>query len=662
MSRAIKTTLWAALWAGLSLCCVIAVAVILLLNFDWNRAKPWIEERVSEAVGREFSILGELSLSWHAAEYEGKDGKGDSSSWIPWPHLIAHRVRLGNPDWAAEPHMAEMARLAFSVKPLALLSRRIVIPLLSVDTPTLTLERLQDGRNNWKFDRQQDSGWRVELRKLAFNGGAVRVIDRVRHADLKIDLDNLDEDIYRVAWKASGRFNGETVSGKGRAGGVLSLRDADTRFPVDASITVGSTSIKARGFLTGPRALKAVDLQLKVAGVSMAQLYPLIGVLLPETRPFVTEGRLTGKPGPRGGNWTYQNFRGKSGDSELSGTLHYRWRDTRPLVEGSVVASHLSLRDLAPLIGADSRKSKLARGSRALQPKGRIFPVEQFKTTRWTSVDANVRLSSRNVTSDFDLPINDVSAHIRLKNGVLSLSPLTFRMAGGELKSIVRLDGNSEPVKADIQLSARHLKLQELFPALTKMSTGLGEINGDATLRGSGNSIAALLASSSGELRTVINKGTFSKLMLEQLGLNIGSIIATSLFGDEQVALNCAVSDFDVRDGVMQARAFVVDTDDAVIYVNGNIDLAREQLALVLQPDTKGLRLFSLRSPVHVTGALAEPKVSVDKGSVAMKAGSAIALGALAPAVMALIPLVNLGPEETNECAKLLEQAGLDKR
>jgi len=49
--------------------------------------------------------------------------------------------------------------------------------------------------------------------------------------------------------------------------------------------------------------------------------------------------------------------------------------------------------------------------------------------------------------------------------------------------------------------------------------------------------------------------------------------------------------------------------------------------------------------------------VDVDKGVMALKAGAAIALAAAAP-VAALLPLVNVGPNQSNECANLLAAVG----
>lgn len=59
--------------------------------------------------------------------------------------------------------------------------------------------------------------------------------------------------------------------------------------------------------------------------------------------------------------------------------------------------------------------------------------------------------------------------------------------------------------KAD--LHARRLQLKELLPQVKAMRNSLGQLNGDASFTATGNSVAALLATSNGNLRLLLNQG-----------------------------------------------------------------------------------------------------------------------------------------------------------
>ena len=42
------------------------LALVALLSYDWNHARPWLNEKVSEAIDRPFEIRGQLALRWAA--------------------------------------------------------------------------------------------------------------------------------------------------------------------------------------------------------------------------------------------------------------------------------------------------------------------------------------------------------------------------------------------------------------------------------------------------------------------------------------------------------------------------------------------------------------------------------------------------------------------
>ena len=659
--------------AAAALIAVPALTLAVLLNFDWNRARPWLDARVSEALGRPVVIAGTLTLHWEAQA--AGPAKPDSSwrAMIPWPHWVAQDIHIGNPPdmtvpgaaATAPPLASEMARikgLSFSLNPLALLDKRLVIPILAFTSPAVSLRRDADGRNNWSFrSALGPSPWKLEVQRVILSRGSVHLIDAIRHADLTADLDTITADpVYGVAWQLRGRLNGQKVTGAGKAGAVLSLQHQTTPYPISADLRVGSTVIALAGTLLRPTDLAALDLHLQLSGASMAQLYALSGIVMPETPPFTTRGHLLGTLGPQGNHWRYEQFSGRVGSSLIGGHLDYQSQRPRALLSGVVVAQRLRFSDLAALIGADSNASKTRRGAAPVQPANKLLPVERFRTERWTSIDADIEFRADKIIHKPDLPIDKLTTHLYLRDGVLSLSPLRLALAGGSLSSNITLDGSGRAgknaIKAKMKVTARHVRLKQLFPGLRALRASAGEINGDARLSATGDSVASLLGAANGEVKTLINQGTVSKLLLEEMGLNIGNVILTRLVGDRQVKLNCLAADFGVSTGVMHTHSFIIDTDDAILDVTGDIDLAREQLNLVIDPKSKGLRVLSLRAPLYVRGSFKEPRLSVDKGVLAMRAGGALALAALLPAA-ALIPLIKTGPRESSDCSSLLAAA-----
>ncbi|WP_305822717.1 AsmA family protein [Massilia brevitalea] len=638
------------------------IAVIFILTFDWNKARPWLNAKVSEAIERPFAIRGNLNVEWEIPARKMAPGDRNLRDWIPWPHLIANDVRVGNPSHMKQADMAAVKQFSFSLNPLGLLHHTIGIPVLRFDSPRVDLVRTDASHYNWAYKKEEkESKWKLDLERVVLTDGVVSFVDAVTKANVTAHVRTLANDPkYGVAFEVGGSYNGAPVTGGGKVGQVLSLKDQNVPYPVQADMRSGPSRIAVEGTVTSPAKLKAVDLQLTLAGRSMARLYNFTGITLPETPAFSTSGRLRGELDREYGRWTYEDFKGKVGSSDIHGKLVYEGGKPRGKLSGNVASNKLVFEDLGPLVGADSNASKKARGVEAVQPGGKVLPVEEFRTERWKAMDADVKYAADKIVREKTLPISKLSAHLIMKDGVITLAPLDFGVAGGTLRSTIRLDGSGKAgntIAATAKVSARHIQIKQLFPTIEQMQATVGQVNGDAQLSATGTSVAALLGTSNGEVKALVNQGTISKMLLEMAGLNVGNMVLTKLFGDKPVELNCLAADFDVKKGVMQSQVFVVDTKEAIINVSGNVNLANEGMDLTVKPETKALRLFTLRAPLYVRGTFSDPDVSVDKKTLALMAGGAAALATIAAPVAALLPLINTGPGQDSDCARLVALA-----
>ncbi|HEX7682234.1 MAG TPA: AsmA family protein [Trinickia sp.] len=699
-----KTLAWIVVVA-LALCAAMAVIVA---TFDWNRARPWVDDKVSQAIGRPFAINGDLRVGWqHPA------GEHGWRAWVPWPRFTANDVTIGNPSWARSPTFAQLDRISFDVEVLPLLAHVISIPSIDLVSPTVDLERIKDGRENWSFELPQSKGpsrWTLRLADLGFAKGHIAVSDELEQVDLHVDVDTLGKPlpigevmkqqetasrgsaatvvgshgarqlaaqsgtasgpqaasaasgaegrsraalVYSLGWQAKGSYRKSDISGTGKLGSVLALRDASRPFPLQADIKIGDTRLALVGTLTDPAHLSALDLRLWLQGESLSHLYSILGVTLPQTPPYATDGHLVGHLQTGASVFTYSDFTGRVGGSDLEGTLTYESHRPRPSLTGHVASKLLQFSDLAPVVGADSNASKTRRGETVKQPASRVLPVEPFHTDRWKAIDADVTFKGQRIIKSADLPITDLDTHVVLKDGVLGFHPLRFGVAGGTLAADFDLDGSKEPLRARMALSARHLKLKRLFPKQKTMQSALGEINGDARLSATGNSPAALAGTLDGEAKALVTQGKVSRLIMEAAGLNVANVVYEKLFGTRDIDINCMAADFAASDGVLDTKTFALDTADAVIGMDGKIDLRDESMDLTIHPHTKGFRVFTLRSPLYVKGTFKNPDVGVSKTAIALRAGAALGLGLINP-LAALVPLIAPSRAQPTPCDSLI--------
>ena len=660
---------------------LVAVLVVFLATFDWNRAKPTINQKVSEILHRPFAINGDLAVRWQREVDEG-----GWRAWVPWPHVIAQDLTLGNPEWVKNPQMASLKRVELRLSPLPLLTQTVAIPRIDLTEPSANLVRLADGRANWTFTfdpkdpHAEPSNWAMDIGAIGFDKGHVTLNDQTLKTQLDVLIDPLGKPIpfseivgeseakkarakgaapqdYAFALKVKGQYHGQKLNGTGKIGGLLALQDAAKPFPLQAQVSIADTLVALAGTLTDPLNLGALDLRLKLAGSSLSNLYPLTGVTLPDSPPYATDGHLIAKlHEAEGATFRYENFNGKIGSSDIHGNLGYVASKPRPKLTGALLSNQLLMADLAPLIGADSNTEQQARGGESKQPSGKVLPVEEFRTERWRDMDADVEFTGKRIVQSAELPFTDLYTHVVLKNGELNLEPLRFGVAGGKLNAHIRLNGRDTPLQGQAKLTARNFKLKQLFPTFEPMKTSFGELNGDATIAGTGNSVAKLLGTANGDLKMIINDGAISRSLMEIAGLNVGNYVVGKIFGDEDVKINCAAADFGIKQGLASTRLFVFDTENAIIYVDGTVNFATEQLDLKITPESKGLRLFSLRSPLYVRGTFANPSAGVQAVPLLLRGAGMVALGVIAGPAAGLLALVAPSGGEPNQCAPLLQQ------
>lgn len=635
-------------WLASAVLALVIVAVLFVALFGWNWLRAPLERQVLAQTGRALSIQGDLEVH---------------PGW-PWPHLQARQVTFANPAWAAQANMLKADEVALSIHLPQLLAQRLGVSDLHLIKPLVFLERHRDGRKTWLLDRnQQDDNARIDIDRLTLDQGVIGFEDVANQTSLRAELSTLarptdDAQPPGVSFSAKGKYKGLPLTAKGSGDSVLALRDENTPFGLNLDGTVGQTHIRAQGHITSLLKFSAIDMQLALSGDNLNQLFTLTGIALPATRDYVTQGHLV----RQANTVRYGPFTGRVGTSDLSGWMQVKTGGKRPLLTGDLVSTKLTLEDLGPVIGA--RPGKLQAAIKAVEQTGaagavtpaskRVMPDLPFKFAHWDTVDAEVKFNAQSIRQASYMPLEALSTHLSLKDSVLTLDPLRFGVAGGQLMAAITLDGRHNPIQAKAQLQLKRLSLAKLLPADQKGMASSSQIGGQIELAGSGNSVGSMLAHADGSVALLVSGGEISQMTMEKAGLHLWEILRLTLTGDKQIKLRCAVANFDVKAGNMHANTLLLDTEVTTLLGAGNIDLAQEKLDLTLTQKTKNTSPLALRSPIHISGNFAKPVIRVDQTRVAARALGALALGVINP-LLALIPLVDAGPGQDSDCVQWLQ-------
>lgn len=654
----------------LSIAIILVAIALYILIFGWNWARGPLQHVVSEKTGRQLVINGDLDvkLGW------------------PAPHITANNVTFSNPTWAKQAEMFKADQVEFTINLISLLKLKLEFPQVNLTQPTVFLELSADGKKSWLLDMQQsDDNARIPIGNLTLDTGVIGYDDTKQNTRIRAELSskslvnkslsnqnngekNIKLDVNDiklksnaqsgVIFKANGLYKGIALKAQGVGGSVLSLNNQDTAYPIKFDATMGKTTIKGDGSITSLFKFTAIDMQLAIKGDSLANLFKIFELTFPESHAYSVSGRVKHYAKV----WQFDKFSGIIGKTDIAGNIKFDNGGTRPMMRGELVSKLLDLNDLGPLIGAKKIEAKSVENSAkvasaSVTPSSkRVLPNVPFKTDRWNSLDADVTLKANAILRDEALPLENLVAHLIMQNSILKLSPLDFGFAGGHLKSAITLNGQQNPMQATAKINVRKVILSKLFPTINLTENSVGQINGDFDLSGQGNSIDRMLGTANGRVSLVVEKGKLSKLLIEKIGLHLDEILQLKIAGDKIINLNCAVADFDVKRGVMQTNALLLDTEVSTILGSGTVNLNQEKLDLTLNPKTKNTSFVALSTPIYVTGNFANPDINVNKGKIAARGLGAVALSILNP-LLVLIPLLDVGPGVQSECGRLIKEA-----
>lgn len=626
-------------WRSALAVLALATAALALL-WDWNWLKGPVEAVVSARTGRSFEIGGDLDVDLGRTTV-----------------VRAERLVLGNADWSETPEMARAGLFELHVRVLPLLAGRTHLAALRLAQPDVLLETGEDG-GNWRFERMSGGGDGPRIDRLQVEDGRLRFVDAARGTDIDLALASADADAGAddsnprpLALSGDGHWRGEAFEISGAVASPLALRGTGTPYAIDLRASAGATRAHARGAITQLLGLTAFDVEMALSGKDLEDLYPLLGIALPHTPSYELDGRLVRDDAV----WRYEGFSGRVGDSDLGGTAKITTGGERLRFEGDLHSELLDFDDLAGFVGAAPDSGADETGNPELEAEasrraaeGRLLPDTPYDLHKLRDMDADVRWRAKRIEAP-GWPLDDMDAHAVLEAGLLRLDPLDFGVAGGRLRSTVRMDARSDAITTHAAIRARGIELGRLFPDAELADDAIGRISGDIDLSGSGNSIAAMLGSADGEAALGMGRGELSNLLLELAGLDVYEALKFLLGEDRRVAIRCAFGDFAVEDGVMTARALALDTTDTIIVGEGTIDLGAETLDLVLRPRPKDRSILALRSPLVVDGSFRDPGFRPDMGLLGLRGAVALTLASIAPPT-ALLATLELGGGEDSDC------------
>ena len=633
-------------WVGGVIAALILAVVVFLMLFNWDWFRPPLAKMLSAKLHRPVRIVGHLRVHL-----------------LTWtPTVMLGGLEIGEPAWAPKTDLADFQMITVKMKLIPLLTGHVILPLIQLDQPRIAMYQDKTGRSNWDFSDGKKPGKPAKLppiQNFVINDGKLAITSLQRKLSFSGTVNAHEQESgggregFRLG--GTGRLNGKPFLMNVSGGPLLNVKP-DVAYPFAADVRAGDTHVTAKGEVPHPFNLGQVFADVSMSGRDLADLYYLTGITLPNTPAYQIAGRLSRDEKV----YRFQRFSGRVGSSDLGGDLKADMsQGNRPDLTGALVSRRLDFKDLGSLFGATSRNApaapRLATTAAKPATNHQLLPDAPLDASRIRGMDADVTYKAQTVVAAPALPLRSVSLGVHLDHGLLTLNPIAFQFPQGRLFGDASIDARGAVQRNAVDLRLGGVQLQNFIPKTPKQPGPApieGTLDARAKLSGDGDTVHKAAATSNGEVVAVIPGGVVRQAFAELLGINAANGLFLLLNkNQQQTNIHCAVADFYVRNGVLQARQLVVDTDVVRIDGSGDVNLNDETINLSFKGNPKRLRLFHLNTPVTIGGRLSGPTFGIKPAGAAVQAGVGAALGAVVFPPLALLPFIDPGLAHNADCS-----------
>ncbi len=640
---------------------VVCTLLVVAGAAAWGEQQgwPWLVKPAADAVGR---LLGREVKVFGGAEQARLHFWGGLRFEAP-------KLSVSAPEWAAHRELVviEDGAVGMGYGALWRMTRGGDIHLQRLTARRLQgwLERDAAGRANWTLGdpkpRPQASASAalpsIQVDVLSLGQASVMLDDAPSRLHVTVAASVVpvpgqgaaaSSASWQVAAQAEGSYQGQPLKASARSTEPWRFPQAGeldkVRWPIEVQARVGRAEASFKGLAASTLLQGPVSGAFQLAGPSLSAVGVPLGVTLPTTAAF----RMHGQVRLEGLNTHVDVARVQIGKSELRGVFEHH-RDQRPaLLTGHLQGRRLALVDLGPAVGVPTATSE---PEQAKAPRDRVLPDRAFNLPSLAAMNADVQVD----IDVFDTgnawlqPMTALKGHLLLKDRVLRLESLSTRLAKGNLKGLISLDGR-DPAKAILHtaLDLDDVKVEQWVPALQREGRSpylSGDLAAHVDVTGQGRSTAQLLSSLNGQIEAVLSNGQMSRLGVELAGLDIMQGLVEWVKGDDSLRIGCARLVLTARNGLLQPHPVIVSTKVTTLWADGSISIPDETLDLRARVAPKDFSLVTLRTPIRVTGTWQQPQVQVLNTSVWLRLLGSAALMVVNP-LAGLVPLVDPGQRD----------------
>lgn len=586
-----------------------AAGYIALTSMDTNGLSAFLTQKVREETGRDLYIKGGMDFSFGLT-----------------PAIALNQVALSNPSWAERDALFYAERLEIRFHLLPLLSQELAIQEISATGAKLALEKNARGAASWQFTAKEPAAptpeaatqegtsaeapaFALRLGPIVLRDTEITYADHAAKAPVVLTLPLLEAsatgDVHLKAQLALGEFTGDV-----RVEGATLAEFTHKPILLDASFNgPDGAEASVQGKIKDLATTALLYLRAEIRANSLSAFSSLAGSSLPETPALKLATEINGSFR----EIEFEKLAATLGGTEASGRARLLLNRAKPFISAT-----LSVPSYRIEASAGSQDTTRTGTASALPANERVLPDIVFPADGLSAIGADIEFTVGEIITP-RTQLNSVMGHLILKEGMLQLDPVQFKLGDDAVKGTVAYNTSVTPPSIRLAFDASGASFGTFLQRMdvTQKLEG-GRFEGKLSLRGQGASLYAMLPGLDGNVSLVVENAVLKEPRL-QGAAELGNLLqGKNRSGD--VVLQCAVSTLTIQNGIGTPDPLVADMKHVRLHGEGTIDLPQELLALVFHPQSKTPGLNELAFPIRIKGRFGNPEITPDKTQAAFSA------------------------------------------
>jgi len=462
------------------------------------------------------------------------------------------------------------------------------------------------------------------IRQLAENSRLEARIESL-HWIVEVGAENRSHELYLseleltvapsspLAWQSTGHLNGVPIKAWMQSPTLPVTFDSNADLPLTLVISVGDEVSMLQTVIDrkAPDSFAATFVfsgqRMNPEGVRFSELQSPLGEYEFRSNVTLNEGELI-----------FSDLQARIGTSQASGHVDIRREGTSYRYDILLNSPFLETEDLVQWTKNRREASqqvslKTPEKPVAQIPEGGIFSLITQQINDLVAENTfDIRINIEELRSTGIL-LGNAQAGLLLDKNEFRLDPLQISLPGGNVDAKYTSRQLEDGLETALNINIKGLEYGGLLRLLDPDSEARGRLYLDT----------ALISKSPNTSQIAHNlEGHFDLMMFpENIEAGFLDLWASNLIfallpngADSGKKLNCMVARFEVDNGVMTSSNTFLDSTDIIIHSRGTIDLARQELDLLIAPQAKREKFLSISTPIAVTGSFDEFNVGIASG------------------------------------------------